>query len=89
MIFFDYTPAMTSNRTLRAVAFFSLMLASGILASPFLALPARANDAGTCYTISDADARALCLARAHRNIGMCYSIQEPSLRAQCRAEVAR
>ena len=84
MIFFDYTPAMTSNRTLSAVAFFVLMLGSGILA-----LPAWADDAGTCYTIGDADARAFCLARAHRNVGMCYSIQESGLRARCRAEVTR
>jgi len=89
MIFFDYTPTMTSNRTLRAVAFFALMLASGILASPFLAFPASAADAGTCYVIHDADARAFCLARAHRDVGVCYSIQEPALRAQCRAEVTR
>lgn len=85
MIFFDYTRGMTSNRTLRAVVFFVLMLASGILA-----LPAWADDAGgTCYTIGDADARAFCLARAHRNVGMCYSIQESGLRARCRAEVTR
>ena len=89
MLFFDYTQGMTSNRTLRAVAFFALMLANGILASSFVAFPAAAADAGTCYVIHDADARAFCLARAHRNVGMCYSIQEPALRSQCRAEVTR
>lgn len=43
--------------------------------------------ASACYNISDADARAACLARAHRDPGRCYSVQRADARAQCLAEV--
>lgn len=43
--------------------------------------------ASACYNISDADARAACLARAHRDPGRCYGVQRSDLRAQCLAEV--
>lgn len=45
--------------------------------------------AGACYAIQDADARTLCLARAHKDPGRCYSIADQGLRAQCLAEVRR
>lgn len=48
------------------------------------ASPARTS---ACYSVQDADARAMCLARAHREPGRCYSIQRADLRAQCLAEV--
>lgn len=43
--------------------------------------------AGACYAIADADARMLCLARAHKDPGRCYGIADQRLRAQCIAEV--
>lgn len=53
--------------------------------------PARAErtDAAACYVISDADARAYCLARAREEAGTCYTIQRPDLRSQCLAEIRR
>jgi hypothetical protein len=47
------------------------------------------NPASACYNVHDADARTMCLARAHREPGQCYSIQRADLRAQCLAEVRR
>ena len=49
--------------------------------------PAHAADAGTCYVIGDADARAACLARARQDPGMCYAVQRADVRARCLAEV--
>lgn len=46
-----------------------------------------ATDASTCYTISDPDHRAMCLAKAHKDPGRCYSIQDPKVKSECRAEV--
>lgn len=48
-----------------------------------------AGDASACYNINDADARTMCLARAHRDTGRCYSVQRADLRSQCLAEVQR
>lgn len=80
-------------------------LAPWILAVIYIVAPAAANssrddadarrvqqvrtDAGACYAIADADARAFCLAKTHNNSGRCYSIQSPSLRSQCLAEVRK
>lgn len=50
------------------------------------AAPARTS---ACYNVQDADARTMCLARAHREPGQCYSIQRADMRAQCLAEVQR
>lgn len=47
----------------------------------------QAADSSACYSIGNADARAYCLAKAHRNSSGCYSIQSSDLRAQCLAEV--
>lgn len=46
-----------------------------------------AADAAACYTINDADSRAICLAKAHKDPGRCYSVQAADKRAQCLAEV--
>ncbi|MNM84054.1 hypothetical protein D3C81_961280 [compost metagenome] len=50
---------------------------------------AQATDAGSCYAVGDADARAYCLAKARNDPGTCYSVQNSGLRAQCLAEVRR
>jgi hypothetical protein len=47
----------------------------------------QAADAGACYTISNADSRAFCLARARGEPSMCYAIQAADMRAACLAEV--
>jgi hypothetical protein len=48
-----------------------------------------ASDPGTCYTISDADARTYCLAKAHQDSSRCYAIQDSGKRAECLAEVRK
>ena len=63
---------------------FALILAAAILSGA-----AHAADAGACYTISDADARTYCLARAHREPATCYAILRPDMRAMCLAEVRK
>lgn len=47
----------------------------------------QAVDAGACYTISNADSRAYCLAKARGEPSMCYAIQAADMRAACLAEV--
>lgn len=63
------------------------MRCSFLVVSLFLMAPTFANDAGSCYALSNADARVLCLARAHKDPGRCYSIISPDVRAACLAEV--
>jgi hypothetical protein len=58
----------------------------GMPGNPAIQKAARVN---ACYNVQDADARTMCLARAHREPGQCYSIQRADLRAQCLAEVQR
>lgn len=48
-----------------------------------------AADVGACYSISDHDARMICLARAHGDPGRCYAVQDPALRSMCLAELRR
>lgn len=62
-----------------------------LLAIFYLVAPglAGAADAGACYAIQDADARAYCLAKAHGDPARCYSIQSSGLRSQCLAEVRK
>lgn len=67
--------------------FATITYAAAITLTPQFALAAAAT--GACYNIGDADARAYCLARAHREPGQCYSIQQASMRSQCLAEVRR
>lgn len=50
---------------------------------------ARAEDAGSCYAVGDADARQYCLAKARKDPGTCYAVQRADMRAQCLAEVRR
>lgn len=56
------------------------------LAMIYVVAPARATDAGACYTISSQDARSYCLAKARKEPSPCYSIRNPDMRAQCLAE---
>lgn len=65
------------------------ILASLILLLAACTHPVLASDAGACYAIHDADARAYCLAKARRDSSTCYSIQRGDLRAQCLAEVRK
>lgn len=65
------------------------MLGMSLLLAFVLPAAAQASDAGACYAIANADARAFCLARAHRDPGRCYAIQAPDLRSACLAEVRR
>lgn len=63
------------------------------ICSLFFALAAAATtsaiaaDAGSCYAIQSADARAYCLAKAHGNPSGCYSIQSSDKRSECLAEL--
>lgn len=52
-----------------------------------VAAPVFADDAGSCYVIADADARAYCLAKARKDPGTCYTIMRGDLRSMCLAEV--
>lgn len=45
--------------------------------------------AGACYSITDADARTVCLAKAHGNSSLCHSVKDAGKRAQCLAEVKK
>ncbi len=77
---------------IRAMRTMILALAyiSALLVTPQAALAeTRQPQPSACYSIQDADARAFCLARAHRNPSMCYSVQRPDLRSMCLAEVRR
>lgn len=79
-------------KKLLLITYFLLAFAIFFLALPFALLfsaPVHAADASTCYTISDADARTYCLARAHKEPGMCYAVQRKDLRAACLAEVRK
>lgn len=75
---------------IRAMRYMILALAylSALLVTPQSALAeAGRQQPSACYSIQDADARAFCLARAHRNPSMCYSVQRPDMRSMCLAEV--
>ncbi len=63
-----------------------------ILALLTAAAPAFADStaaAGACYSITDADARTVCLAKAHKDPARCYAVQSPEKRAQCLAETKK
>lgn len=45
--------------------------------------------AGTCYTISDPDARNYCRAKARHDSSTCYAIQRQDLRAMCLSETRK
>lgn len=65
----------------------SLAYAAALLVAPHSAVAAAA--ASACYGVGNPDARAYCLAMAHRDPGRCYNIQGSGLRAACLAEVRR
>lgn len=66
---------------------FALAYLCGIFSYPGFAVADVVPQPSACYNIQDADARAFCLARAHRNPSMCYSVQRADLRSMCLAEV--
>lgn len=79
------------SEVMKKIAYLLLSMLLFSLAVP-LALyvaPAHASDSATCYTISDADARNFCLAKARRESSMCYAIQRTDVRAACLAEVRK
>lgn len=63
------------------------------LAAPVgsIVVPASISTGNTsaCYSISDADIRSFCLARARHEPAQCYNIMRQDLRQQCLAEVSR
>lgn len=67
----------------------SIAFGIGCVCGCLFQVAAHAADAGTCYTISDSDARTYCLARAHKEPAQCYSIKQADMRAQCMAEVRK
>lgn len=72
-----YNWYMNINRILAALLALSMA---------YIVAPARADDAGACYTIGNMDARSLCLAKARHEPSMCYAIQRGDVRAECLAE---
>lgn len=78
---------MSYSRSMRSII---LVLAyfSALLVAPHSAI-AGSSAASACYNIQDADARASCLARAHREPSRCYNVQRAELRAICLSEVRR
>lgn len=54
-----------------------------------VASAATAADSSACYSISNADARAYCIAKARNQSSACYSIQSSDARSQCLAEVGK
>ena len=66
----------------------TLAYVSALLVVPHSAI-ASGNAASACYNVQDADARAACLARVHRDPGRCYNIQRADLRVVCLSEVRR
>ena len=62
--------------------------ASALLVAPHSAI-AGGSAASACYNVQDADARASCLARVHREPSRCYNVQRADLRALCLSGVRR
>lgn len=65
-----------------------LAYVTALLVAPHSAI-ASSSAASACYNVQDADARAACLARAHREPSRCYNVQRADLRALCLSEVRR
>jgi hypothetical protein len=67
------------------------LIAALLLAAPALASDTgmRAGRASACYSISDADARAACLARVYSSPSQCYSVRDADKRAECLAETRK
>lgn len=66
----------------------AVILAIGVLGSA-IAHADSTSDAGTCYTISDPDARTYCRAKARHDSSTCYAIQRQDLRAMCLSETRK
>lgn len=67
-----------------------VILAVGVLGSAItIALADDTAAAGTCYTISDPDARDYCRAKARHDSSTCYAIQRQDLRAMCLSETRK
>ncbi|KAB1075969.1 hypothetical protein F6X53_24260 [Methylobacterium soli] len=64
-------------------------VALGIIAGFAVAMTAAAADAGSCYGVSDPEARTWCLAKAHQQPSACYAIQDSTMRSMCLAEVRK
>lgn len=72
------------------ISYFGRSIAMVLLVLAFYGVQrGQAADAGVCYSINDADARQLCIARARADASQCYAIQRTDLRAQCLAEVRK
>ena len=63
----------------------TIAYATALLVAPHSAI-AGSSAASACYNVQDADARAYCLARVHRDPGRCYNVQRADLRSACQAE---
>lgn len=61
---------------------------TALLVAPHSAV-AGSGATSACYNVQDADARASCLARVHRDPGRCYNVQRADLRALCLSEARR
>jgi len=74
--------------TAMKTAILTIAYAAALLVTPGVAIAQQSDQqASGCYNIASADARAYCLARAHRDPGRCYSIQAADLRQFCLAWV--
>jgi len=69
---------LNKEQTVRRFLLIGLLIVGSVNAAP-----------GDCYAISDPDARAFCLAKAHGDPGRCYSIQDKAKRAECLAELRK
>jgi hypothetical protein len=49
---------------------------------------ASANESTSCYSITDHDRRAACLAEAKKDRGGCFSIKDHDKRAMCQAKTS-
>lgn len=78
---------MSYIRSMRSIIL-ALAYFSALLVAPHSAI-AGSSAASACYNVQDADARAACLARVHREPARCYNVQRADLRALCLSEVRR
>ncbi len=78
---------MSYSRPMRRIIL-TIAYVSALLVAPHSAV-AGSSAASACYNVQDADARAACLARAHRDSSRCYNVQRADLRALCLSEVRR
>lgn len=91
MLFFDYNRRMnTRNLKIAIVLGYGFIVACIMIpVLLYAATPAHAANTSACYSVGDADARAYCLAKAHREPSICYSIIRADMRAMCLAETRK